>query len=65
MTDVEIREKLEAFVDEIFYGVKTVEEAKALEKKLNDFCTNNGVTYEQRAILRESGAGEELYMMVS
>ncbi len=65
MNDSEIRKRLKEFCDEIFFGVHSIAEARELEKRLDAFCEANNVTFEQREILAESGAGEELYMMTS
>ena len=65
MTDAEIRRRLEEFVDEIFYGIHSVAEARELDKRLKAFYKENNVTFEQKQILAESGAGEMLYMLVS
>lgn len=65
MDDAEIRRRLNEFVDEIFWGVKSIEEARALEKRIDAFCEENHVTFEQEQIFAESGAGEVLYMLTS
>ena len=65
MTDAEIRRRLKVFADEIFYDIHSVAEARELEKRLNAFCRENSVTFEQMQILTDSGAGEELDMLVS
>lgn len=65
MKDAEIRRRLEEFCDDIFSRVKSIEEARALEKELDAFCEENHVTFEQRQIIAESGAGEMLYMLTT
>ncbi len=65
MTDKEIREKLLEFSREIKYEVSSIKEAHELEKRLDEFCTENRVTFDQMEILNETGAGEMLYMMTS
>lgn len=64
MTDREIRDKLKAFSEEILSGCSRAK-AKEIDKRLNEFCSQNNVTVEQMNILAESGAGEMLYMLTS
>ena len=64
MADEEVKHKLQEFVNEIFYGVHSVEEAKALKERLDAFYLENNVTLEQRKIMVESGAGDMLGMML-
>ena len=64
MADEEVRNKLQEFVDEIFYDIHSTKEAKALKDRLDVFYRENNVTPEQRMIMIESGAGDMLGMML-
>lgn len=65
MTDEEIRKRLLEFCDEIMDSVHSKEEAIELEKRLNAFCAENHVTFEQEQVITEHGAGEVLHMLTS
>ena len=63
MTDREIREQMKKFSDEIFAPL-TIEQAKDVRRRIDEFVEKNNVTFEQRQILAETGAGEMLYMLL-
>lgn len=65
MTDKEIRDQLEEFVEEIFTSHCTREKAKDINRRIDDFCIMNKVSAEQMNIIAESGAGEMLAMLIS
>ena len=65
MTDDEIRKRLSEFVDEILYTYLTPQDARELEKRLDAFCEENNVTFEQQQLIAESGAGETLRMLTT
>lgn len=65
MTDREITEKLNEFNDEIFHHCPDREKAADIKRRLDTFCKENHVSFEQMQLLADSGAGEMLCMMTS
>ena len=63
MTRREIRKELKKFVDEV-KNCRSVEEARDIERRLEDCYSNNEVLDEDDALL-QSGYGEALYMMAA
>ena len=61
MTNMEIRQALKQFANEIFN--MNASQAGDVKKRLDSFIEENHVTAEQMQEFAESGAGEELYML--
>lgn len=65
MTDKNVRKILYEFSDEILSEKCTLDTAKDIKRRLEDFCRQNNVSIEQLDILAESGAGEMLNMLTT
>ncbi len=63
MTRQEIRDVMESFKQEVVL-CRSVEKARDIERRVNEFCANNTVLDEDNALL-QSGFGEALYMMAA
>ena len=63
MTRQEIRNVMESFKEEVVL-CRSVEKARDIEKRVNDFCERNIVLDEDNALI-QSGFGEALYMMAA
>lgn len=63
MTRQEIRNEMEKFVNEV-KNCRSVEEARDIERRLEDFYSKHEVLEEDDALL-QSGYGEALYMMAA
>ena len=63
MTRQEIRNTMESF-KQVVVMCRSVETARDIERRVNDFCSNNHVLDEDNALL-QSGFGEALYMMAA
>lgn len=64
MTDRQIRKWLESFAEEVFEKANRRNAPEYLAR-LERFVKENGVTFQQRQVIAESGAGEVLYMLTS
>lgn len=63
MTRQEIREAMESFKQEVIM-CRSVETARDIERRVDEFYANNTVLDEDNALL-QSGFGETLYMMAA
>ena len=63
MTREEIRDVMESFKQDVMM-CRSVETARDIERRVNDFCSKNQVLDEDNALL-QSGFGEALYMMAA
>lgn len=64
VSKMEIRNRLMAFKNEIFYECDSLEKAKEIKARLKKFIDENGLTASDLDEFTRTGAGEALSMLV-